>query len=102
MISVFEFKKEVFHWAEEIAVTPKEVHLRNMNRKWASCSSKGRLSFSSLLLDEPSEVRTKVIVHELLHLKYPNHGKMFKSMFVSYLCKHGIDCSLKEFNLRTR
>ncbi len=22
--------------------------------------------------------RNRIVVHELLHLKYPNHGKMFK------------------------
>ena len=99
MISIQDFKTEVVHWAEEIAVNPKEIHLRDMNRKWASCSSKGRLTFSSSLLNEPLEVRTKVIVHELLHLKYPQHGKMFKTLFISYLKKKGIECSLKDFNL---
>lgn len=99
MISVHDFKKEVFRCAEEIAVKPKEVHLRNMNTKWASCSNKGRLSFSSSLLKEPQDFRTKVIVHELLHIKYPTHGKMFKTLFVSYLRRQGMDCSMKDFNL---
>jgi predicted metal-dependent hydrolase len=99
MISVVEFKTEVLRWAEEIEVRPREIHLRNMSRKWASCSSKGRLTFSSFLLSEPLEVRTKVIVHELLHLKYPHHGKMFKTLFMSYLKKKGIECSLSDFNL---
>jgi predicted metal-dependent hydrolase len=100
MISIQDFKSEVLRWAEDIDVRPKEIHLRNMSRKWASCSRKGRLTFSSSLLYEPLEVRTKVIVHELLHLKYPSHGKMFKTLFVSYLRKQGIDASLKDFNLR--
>ncbi len=99
MISIQDFKLEVLHWAEEIEVNPKEIHLRSMSRKWASCSNKGRLTFSTTLLNEPTEVRAKVIVHELLHLKYPNHGKMFKTLFISYLKKKGIDCSLNDFNL---
>ena len=96
MISILEFKTEVLRWAEEIGVKPKEVHLRNMSRKWASCSSKGRLTFSVTLLNESTEVRAKVIVHELLHLKYPNHGKMFKSLFISHLSKKGIACSFND------
>jgi predicted metal-dependent hydrolase len=96
MISIQVFKTEVLGWAKEIEVKPKEIHLRDMSRKWASCSSKGRLTFSFLLLNEPVEVRSKVIVHELLHLKYPNHGKMFKSLFLSYLNKKGIPCSIND------
>jgi hypothetical protein len=44
----------------------------------------------------PSESRSKVIVHELLHIKYPNHGKMFKTLYKSYLNKVGINCSIND------
>jgi predicted metal-dependent hydrolase len=96
MVSASEFKKEVSSWAQTLNVTPKEVHLRDINRKWASCSSKGRLTFSYSLLNEESETRSRVIVHELLHLKYPNHGKMFKTLYNSYLKKAGINCSFDD------
>lgn len=96
MIQVSDFKKEVLDWIEEMGVKHKEIHVRNMNKKWASCSNKGRLTFSSALLKEPQEFRTKVIVHELLHLKYHTHGKMFKTLFVSYLLKHGINSPFNE------
>lgn len=86
-----DFKKEVLEWAEEIGVKPKEIHVRKMTRKWASCSSKGRLTFSSDLLNKKFEIRAKVIVHELLHLKYPNHGKMFESLLITHLSKKGIN-----------
>jgi predicted metal-dependent hydrolase len=99
MITVQDFKSEVTKWADDIEVMPKEIHLRSMSRKWASCSSKGRLTFSSALLNEPDDVRAKVIVHELLHLKYPTHGKMFKTLFVSYLRKKGIICSLNNLKI---
>jgi predicted metal-dependent hydrolase len=100
MISASEFKKEVSNWAKTLDVTPKEVHIREINRKWASCSSKGRLTFSYKLLDELVETRSKVIVHELLHLKYPNHGKMFKTLFSTYLKKAGINCSINDPTVR--
>ena len=93
------FKKEVQEWAKEIGVSPKEIHIRDLKRKWASCSSKGRLTFSYALLNELAETRSKVIVHELLHLKYPNHGKMFKTLYNSYLKKAGIDCSINDLRV---
>ena len=85
MILPEEFKQDVRTWASEIGVKPKEIHLRQMKRKWASCSSKGRLTFATSLLCEPVQIRSKTIVHELLHLKYPNHGKMFNTMLKVYL-----------------
>jgi len=85
MIDVSQLKEEVWRWAEKIGVSPKEVHVRKMRRKWASCSSKGRLTFSYDLLAQPEDFRDYVIVHELLHLRYPNHGKMFKTLLKMYL-----------------
>ena len=93
MIPVPDFKREVNDWAEEVGVEPREIHVRPMIRKWASCSSKGRLSFSYELLNKPMEFRSKAIVHELLHLRYPNHGRMFSSLLVAYLRQRGIDAS---------
>jgi hypothetical protein len=74
MITVPDFKKEVFAWAEEIGVTPKEIHVRPMTRKWGSCSSKGRLTFAYEFLNKSPEERAQVIVHELLHLRYKSHN----------------------------
>ena len=79
------FKAEVNAWAKKIGVEPKEVHLRPMKKKWASCSSKGRLSFNTDLLREPAAFRREVIAHELLHLKLPNHGRVFRSLLRAYL-----------------
>jgi hypothetical protein len=90
MIPVKDFKKEVLDWAEKVRVKPKEIHIRPMTKKWASCSSKGRLSFSYELLNQTLEARANVIVHELLHLRYPVHNKMFKYALTSYLRKNQI------------
>lgn len=82
-----EFKVDVFRLAKVVGVEAKEVHLRRMKRKWASCSSKGRLTFDPALLDEPNEMRVKAVLHELLHMRYPNHGRMFEMMLRTYLSK---------------
>ena len=80
-----EFKAEVKEWADRIGVTYKEIHLRGMKRKWSSCSSKGRLTFDPSLLDEPDDKRLEAVIHELLHLRYPNHSRMFRIMLDTYL-----------------
>jgi hypothetical protein len=87
IVTASEFKREVKEWAEKIGVEVKEIHLRGMKRKWASCSSKGRLTFDTSLMKKPMKARAEVILHELLHLKYPNHGRVFKILLNTYLSK---------------
>ncbi len=84
-MKVEDIKKEIYFWAEKIGVSPKEIHVREMKRKWASCSSRGRLTFDRALLNEPAEKRAEIIVHELLHLRYQNHGKLFRNLIRVYL-----------------
>jgi len=85
MMAPDELRQEVWHWSRKIGISPVEVHVRKMKRKWASCSSRGRLTFNESILKESRQFIAEVIVHELLHLKYPNHGKMFKALLKTYL-----------------
>jgi predicted metal-dependent hydrolase len=79
------FKAEVAAWAKRIGAYPTELHIRPMQRKWGSCSTRGRVTLNSELLSAPAERRREVIVEELLHLKVPNHGKLFRSLKRAYL-----------------
>ena len=81
------FLAEVQAWAKRIGVEPREVHLRSMVRKWGSCSTTRRLTFNLDLLQQPAPVRRRVIVEELLHLRIPNHGRLFRSLLRAYLSK---------------
>jgi predicted metal-dependent hydrolase len=78
-------KAQVAEWATKIRVKPRQVRLQKMRRKWASCSTVGTVSFSTELLSQPPAFREYVIVHELLHLKVRNHGKLFKTLLRAYL-----------------
>jgi predicted metal-dependent hydrolase len=78
----------VLNWAKRIGVEPKEIRLRLMKSKWASCSSNGRLTFNVEILQEPARFRAEAIVHELLHLKVPNHGKLFKNLMTAFLSRN--------------
>lgn len=56
-----------------------------MTKKWASCSTAGRVTFSRDLLRRDRRFREAVIVHELLHLRVRNHGKLFRSLVNAHL-----------------
>jgi len=79
------FRAEVAAWAKRIGARPKELHIRPMQRKWGSCSTRGRVTLNSELLSATAELRREVIVEELLHLKVPNHGKLFKALKRTYM-----------------
>ena len=80
-----EMRWAVRHWATRIGVKIAQVHLREMKRKWASISTKGRLTLDANLVSIPKRLGEFVIVHELVHLLAPNHGKVFKSFLLAYL-----------------
>ena len=84
-ISRDEFKAEVWNWARQLEVEPREVHLTGMRRKWGSCSPRARLTFDTALLQQPEEFRREAIVHELLHLKVRNHGPLFRALLTTAL-----------------
>jgi predicted metal-dependent hydrolase len=76
---------EVKLWAERLDVVPTEVRLTGMSRKWASCSTRGRITIAMDLLTQPEPFRREVIIHELLHLKVPNHGPLFRALLAAHL-----------------
>lgn len=80
---------EVRAWARRIGVEDRigEIHIRPMQRKWASISTRGRLTLNVDLFTQPPAFRREVIVHELVHLKL-NHGahnKLFRALIRAYL-----------------
>lgn len=85
------FNRKRATWAKRIGVEPVLVTMREMKGKWGSCSNAGRLTINRDLLDQPAAFRARVIVHELLHLKYPQHGKAFRAVEPAYLARFGVE-----------
>lgn len=56
-----------------------------MVRKWGSCSSNGTVTLAGDLADRPHHFQDFVIVHELLHLRVRNHGRLFKALMSLYV-----------------
>lgn len=57
--------------------TLNEIRLKNNTTNWGSCSSKGNINISVRLFFAPENVVNYVLLHELAHLKHPNHSKDF-------------------------
>ena len=56
-----------------------------MTRKWGSCSTLGIVTLASDLADRNPGFQDFVIAHELLHLRVPNHGKLFKALLTAHV-----------------
>ncbi len=85
VIAPVDLKGAAREWAERLGVPVREIHFRGMQRKWASISTNGRLTLNTDLLNLPATLSEFVIVHELVHLLVPNHGRLFKSFMCAYL-----------------
>ena len=80
-----KFAQRTRDWAARLNVGIRSVTVRKMRRKWASCSTAGRLTFDESLMSKASELQDYVIVHELLHVSVPNHGKLWKALMRAHL-----------------
>lgn len=83
--SLQTFRQRVDAWATKIRVKPTQIRVQKMTRKWASCSTTGWITFADDLVNESKNFQDYVIVHELLHLRLPNHGRLFKSLLAAYV-----------------
>jgi predicted metal-dependent hydrolase len=75
-----QLKRRVMAWALRLKVNPERVDITEMPNKWGSCSSDGVVTFADELATANESFQDFVIVHELLHLRYPTHGKRFQAM----------------------
>ena len=53
------------------------LYVRNLRSSWGRCWSGGSLSFNYRLIMAPPHILDYVVVHELAHLKQPNHSPRF-------------------------
>jgi predicted metal-dependent hydrolase len=63
--------------AARLGVTYCRIAIRDQRTRWGSCSSRGTLSFNWRLVLAPLDVLEYVVVHELCHLREPNHSTRF-------------------------
>jgi predicted metal-dependent hydrolase len=80
-----ELRRRTLAWALKLRVNPKVVRIQRMRHKWGSCSSKGVVTLASDLVEHEGTFQDFVIAHELLHLRIPNHGRLFKALMTAYV-----------------
>lgn len=64
------------------------VRIKHNSSNWGSCSRKGNINLNLNLVRLPDELRDYVILHELCHLRHPNHGPRFHALLESLCPDH--------------
>lgn len=73
-------------FSASLAGRPLAVKYRTMKSRWGVCyPARAQITFNRRLLDKPLDAVEYVVVHELVHLNHPNHGKGFYAELASIL-----------------
>ena len=63
--------------AVERGLRPISVRVRNQRSRWGACSGRGAITLNWRLVQMPPDVADYVMLHELAHLRQPNHSRRF-------------------------
>ena len=64
-------------YAKIMGVSPNSIVTRDYKSRWGSCSFKGEISYNWRIIIAPHHIVDYVVVHELCHLKHPNHSTAY-------------------------
>lgn len=76
-IALAELPGRCVELAGRHGLTVSRVSIRNQRSRWGSCSSRGTIALNWRLVQMPASVSDYVILHELMHLRQPNHSRQF-------------------------
>ncbi len=80
-----QLRRRARAWADQLGVTPRAIRVQEMRRKWGSCSAAGTVTFAGDLADQAESFQDYVIVHELLHLRFSSHGRVFRALMTAHV-----------------
>ena len=69
--------KKATKMASQIGVNPILIKEKAYKRSWGMCHNNGKIFINYKLIMAPKKVIDYVIIHELCHLKHPNHSRDF-------------------------
>ena len=87
--------------AAQHGFTYNKVFIKNNVSNWGSCSSLKNINLNLRLVTLPQELQDYVMLHELCHLRYLNHGKEFHALLESVCPGHRqLASRMKEYKIR--
>lgn len=75
----------IAYYSNIMGVTPTGVTITGARKRFGSCSGTNRLCFAWRLMQYPEAAIDYVVVHELAHIRYKNHGADFYRFIASVM-----------------
>lgn len=72
-----KIEERIAYYLPQINKQPQKVGIRDLPTRWASCTPEGNIYFNWKCVMAPLIVLDYLIIHELVHLEYPNHSREF-------------------------
>lgn len=82
--AVLHLNQRVRVWSEKTILFPKRVTFRNQKTRWGSCAADRSLNLNWKLIAFDESIIDYVIIHELCHIKHPNHSQRFWTLVESF------------------
>jgi predicted metal-dependent hydrolase len=90
------------HLAQRHGFEYNRAFIRDQKTRWGSCSSANNINLNMRLLGLPQELADYVILHELVHTRFRNHGAGFWAELDRLVPDaRRLRRQLKEYGLRT-
>lgn len=64
-------------WADKMGLAYRDYEVKSYKSRWGSCKSNGSLQFNWRICQAPLKVIDSLVIHELAHIKHPNHSRAF-------------------------
>ena len=74
--------------AERYGFRFNSVAIKHNTSNWGSCSSKGNINLNLNLMRVPVPLQDYILLHELTHLRHPDHGPGFHAELERLLADH--------------
>ncbi len=75
-------------WGARMGLRPTRVTITRARTRYGSCSAKNAVSFSCRLMQREEDLVDYVVVHELAHIRFKNHGPAFHTLIEAYQPGH--------------
>ena len=77
------------------------VTIKHNTSNWGSCSAKGNINLNLNLMRVPVPLQDYILLHELTHLRHPDHGPAFHAelerMLTEHFTLHGEESDFQPF-----
>ena len=77
-------------WGARMGLAPTRITITRARTRYGSCSASNSVSFSCRLMLREDALIDYVVVHELAHIVYKNHGRTFHQLIEAYLPGHRV------------